>query len=172
MSSPADEWIAIAVLGKTRGNRGELTAFPLSGKPERFEALHEVFLFGSGTRYEVETTWFHQGTLIFKFRGVDTISDAELLTGAEVRVPLDQRTPLDPGEFFQDDLVGCQVVDRRTGQPLGSVSGWEDGGGSGLLVVNGDLLIPFARSICVEIDPAARRIAVELPEGLKDLNRP
>jgi 16S rRNA processing protein RimM len=172
VNEPADGWIAIAVLGKTRGNRGELTAFPLSGKPERFEALHEVFLFGSGARYEVETTWFHQGTLIFKFRGVDTISDAELLTGAEVRVPLDQRTPLDPGEFFQDDLIGCQVVDRRTGQPLGSVSGWEDGGGAGLLVVNGDLLIPFARTICVEIDPAARRIAVELPEGLKDLNRP
>ena len=172
MNEPADGWIAIAVLGKTRGNRGEVTAFPLSGKAERFEALHEVFLFGSGARYEVETTWFHQGTLIFKFRGVDTISDAELLTGAEVRVPLDQRTPLDPGEFFQDDLIGCQVVDRRTGQPLGSVSGWEDGGGAGLLVVNGDLLIPFARTICVEIDPAARRIAVELPEGLKDLNRP
>jgi 16S rRNA processing protein RimM len=172
VSSPADGWIAIAVLGKTRGNRGELTAFPLSGKPERFEALHEVFLFGSGGRYEVETTWFHQGTLIFKFRGVDTISDAEPLTGAEVRVPLDQRTPLDPGEFFQDDLVGCQVVDRSTGQLLGSVSGWEDGSGAGLLVVNGDLLIPFARSICVEIDPAAGRIAVELPEGLKDLNRP
>ena len=172
MNSPAAGWIAIAVLGKTRGNRGELTAFPLSGTPERFEALREVFLFGSGARYEVETTWFHQETLIFKFRGVDTISDAELLTGSEVRVPLDQRTPLAPGEFFQDDLVGCQVIDRRTGQTLGSVSGWEDGGGTGLLVVNGDLLIPFARSICVEIDPAARRIAVELPEGLKDLNRP
>ena len=83
-----------------------------------------------------------------------------------------QRTPLEPGEFFQADLVGCQVVDRRTGQSLGTVSGWEDGGGSGLLVVDGGLLIPFARSICVEIDPAARRIAVELPEGLKDLNRP
>ena len=92
--------------------------------------------------------------------------------GAEVRVPLDERTPLDPGEFFQDDLVGCRVVDRRTGQTLGSVSRWEDGGGSGLLVVNDGLLIPFARSICVEIDPAARRIAVELPEGLKELNKP
>ena len=171
MSSSAEGWVAIAVLGKTRGNRGELTALPLSGKPERFESLEEVFLFGSGARYEVEFTWFHQGTLIFKFRGVDTISDAELLTGAEVRVPLDQRTPLDPGEFFQDDLLGCQVIDRRTGQSLGAVSGWEDGGGSGLLVVNGGLLIPFARSICVEIDPEARRIAVDLPEGLKDLNQ-
>jgi 16S rRNA processing protein RimM len=171
VNSPTEGWVAIAVLGKTRGNRGELTAIPLSGKPERFESLEEVFLFGSGTRYEVEFTWFHQGTLIFKFRGVDTISDAEMLTGAEVRVPLDQRTPLDPGEFFQDDLLGCQVVDRRTGQTLGTVSRWEDGGGSGILVVDDGLLIPFARSICVEIDPGAKRIAVELPEGLKDLNR-
>jgi len=171
VSSPAAGWVAIAILGKTRGNRGEVTAFPLSGKPERYEALEEVFLFGSGKRYEVESTWFHQGTLIFKFRGVDSISDAELLTGAEVRVPIAQRTPLDPGEFFQDDLVGCQVVDRQTGQVLGTVSGWEDGGGAGLLAVDGHLLIPFVRSICVEIDPAAKRIVVELPEGLKDLNR-
>jgi 16S rRNA processing protein RimM len=171
VTSSPDGWIAIAVLGKTRGNRGELTAFPLSGKPERYQALEEVFLFGSGARYEVESTWLHNGTLVFKFRGVDTISEAELLVGAEVRVPLEQRTPLEQGEFFQDDLLGCQVVDRRTGQSLGKVSGWEDGGGSGLLVVEGGLLIPFARSICVEIDPAARRIAVELPEGLKDLNR-
>ncbi len=172
MTSQADEWIAIAVLGKTRGNRGEITAFPLGGKPERYRALEEVFLFGTGARYEVESAWFHNGTLIFKFRGVESISAAEALAGAEVRVPLEQRTPLEQGEFFQDDLVGCQVVDRRTGQPLGTVSGWQDGGGPGLLVVDGGLLIPFARSICVEIDPAAKRIAVELPEGLKDLNRP
>ena len=171
MNSAPDGWIAIAVLGKTRGNRGELTAFPLSGKPERYQAVEEVFLFGAGQRYEVESAWFHNGTLIFKFRGVDTISDAELLSGAEVRVPVSQRIPLEQGEFFQDDLMGCQVVDRRTGQSLGEVSGWEDGGGSGLLVVDTGLLIPFARSICVEIDPAAKRIAVELPEGLKDLNR-
>jgi 16S rRNA processing protein RimM len=172
VTSQADEWIAIAVLGKTRGNRGEITAFPLGGKPERYRALEEVFLFGTGARYEVESAWFHNGTLIFKFRGVESISAAEALAGAEVRVPLEQRTPLEQGEFFQDDLVGCQVVDRRTGQPLGTVSGWQDGGGPGLLVVDGGLLIPFARSICVEIEPAAKRIAVELPEGLKDLNRP
>ena len=172
MSSAADGWVAIAVLGKTRGNRGELTAVPLGGKPERFQALREVFLFGSGSRYEVESTWFHQGTLIFKFRGVDTISEAELLSGTEVCVPIDQRAPLDAGEFFQDDLIGCQVFDRRTGQTLGAVSGWESGGGAGLLVVDGGMLIPFARSICVEIDPAARRIVVDLPEGLKELNRP
>ena len=123
-------------------------------------------------RYEVESTWFHNGVLVFKFRGVDSISSAERLAGAEVRVPFGQRIILEPGEYFESDLLGCEVVDRRTGESLGRVTRLDEGGSSGLLVVDDDLLIPFARSICIEIDPAAKRIAVELPEGLKELNRP
>jgi len=165
-------WVTIALLGKTRGNRGELTALQLSDKPERFQALTEVYLFGSGERREVETTWFHNGALIFKFRGIDTISDAEPLTGCEVRVPMAERAPLDPGEFFQSELIGCEVFDHRTGERIGCVTDWQDGSGAGILVVDGHLMIPFARAICLEIDPAARRIAVELPPGLKDLNQP
>ena len=165
------DWVTVAVLGKPHGNRGEITAYPFS-KPERYEALRQVFLFGGGERHEVESAWFHSNTLILKFRGVDRIDDAEQLRGQEVRVPGTERAALEPGEFFQSDLLGCEVVDRRTGECLGRVTGWDDGGGSGLLVLQGGLLIPFARSICVEIDPGAKRIAVELPEGLKDLNSP
>ena len=169
MSPTEAGWVTVAVLGKTRGNRGEITAFSFSSKPERYQALKEVFLFGSGERKEVENTWFHAGVLIFKFRGIDTIEDAEKLAGVEVRVPISERVALEENEFFQSDLVGCEVVDRR-GETLGRVTGWEEGGGTGLLAV-GNLLIPFVRAICVEIDPAARRITVELPEGLKELNR-
>jgi 16S rRNA processing protein RimM len=163
-------WVAVAILGKTRGNRGEITAFALSNKPERYQQLREVFLFGSGERAEVDSTWFHNGVLVFKFRGVDSISDAERLAGVEVRVPISERVPLEENEFFQSELMGCEVVDRPSGASLGRVTAWEDGGGSGLLVV-GDLLIPFVRTICVEIDPGRRKITVELPAGLKDLNR-
>jgi 16S rRNA processing protein RimM len=170
VSQAQGDWVAIALLAKTRGNRGEITAVALSSRPERFETLQEVWLFGAGERYEVEHTWFHDGTLIFKFRGVDSIGAAELLYGAEVRIPAAARMPLEEGEFFQDDLIGCEVVDLHTGATLGRVAGFEESGGAGNLVV-GDLLIPFARSICVDIDPVARRIAVELPEGLKELNR-
>jgi 16S rRNA processing protein RimM len=134
-----------------------------------------VHLFREGQpdqRREVEEAWFHSGRLVLKFRGVDTISDAERLAGSEVRVPMSARVPLDPGEYFQSDLLGCEVMDRRTGASLGRVVGWQDGGRSGLLQVEGDLLIPFVRAICVEIDPAAKRIAVDLPAGLKELNRP
>jgi 16S rRNA processing protein RimM len=170
VTAPENDWVTVALLGKTRGNRGEITAFSLSSKPERFENLREVYLFGSGEKYEVEATWFHLRTLVFKFRGIDTISDAEKLTGAEVRVPFSERAPLEPGEYYESDLIGCEVFERPTGELLGRVSALQDGGGAGLLAV-GDLLIPFTKAICVEIDPAARRITVELPAGLKDLNR-
>ena len=172
MTLPEAEWVTVAVLGKTRGNRGEVLAFPLSGKPERYECLHEVFLFGSGDRYQIESTWFHDGALVFKFQGVDSISAAEDLRGAEVRIPKRQRIPLEAGEFFQSDLIGCEVVDQKSGESLGRVADWEESGGPGLLVMENGLLIPFARSICVEIDPESKRIAVRLPEGLKGLNVP
>ncbi|HXA05570.1 MAG TPA: ribosome maturation factor RimM [Bryobacteraceae bacterium] len=181
MSLPEDsQWVIIARLGRAWGNRGELAAIALTSKPERFQQLREVFLFreelpvGAGG-LEVEAVWEHGREWVFKFRGVDTISQAELLERAEVRIPLGDRLPVERDEHYVSDLMGCEVRDGATGELLGAVTGWQDAGGSGLLEVgNGEepLLIPFARSMCVEIDTAKKRIVVNLPEGLKDLNRP
>jgi 16S rRNA processing protein RimM len=170
-------WVAIARLGRAWGNRGGLAAISLTSKPERFQQLGEVFLFREGAPvgsggFEVESVRQHAGEWIFQFRGVETISQAEPLERSEVRVPMAERVVLEDGEHFLADLMGCEVRERQSGELVGVVTGWEDAGGSGLLEVGGNLLIPFARSICVEIDKGARRILVNLPEGLKDLNRP
>jgi 16S rRNA processing protein RimM len=167
--TPDDDWVTVAVLGRARGIHGELTAIPLS-KPERYAGLREVFLFPEGSRREVEAAWFHLNRLILKFRGVDTMSDAERLTGCEVRVPRAQRMQLDPGEYFESDLIGCEVIERDGGASLGRVTALNDGGSSGVLEVEGSLLIPFVRAICVAIQPEDRRIVVDLPAGLKELN--
>lgn len=163
-----EEWIAVAVLGRARGIRGEVTAVAF-GKPERLAALREVWI--EGRRYEVEEVWFHNGRPVLKFRGVDSMTDAQALTGCEVRIPRSERAEPEAGEYYISDLIGCEVIERATGRSLGTVTGWQDWGGPGVLEV-GTLLIPFARSICVEIDPKARRILVDLPEGLRELNQP
>jgi 16S rRNA processing protein RimM len=162
------------VLGRAWGIRGELIAIPFSDHPERYENLGRVYLFSEGRetgKFEVESVRSQSGSLLFKFRGIDTMTDAEAWRGAEVRVPSEERVALDSGEFFLSDLVGCEVVERGTGQSLGRVTAWNEGGASGLLQVGEDLLIPFVRSICVVIDTAAKRIEVEAPEGLLDVNR-
>ena len=119
---------------------------------------------------EVENTWMHGDHLIFKFRGVDTISDAEKLAGAEVAIPFEQRAAITEDEVYQSDLIGCQVIDT-TGRVLGEVTEFEETGGTPILHV-GELLIPFAKEICTTIDPANQKIVVNLPEGLLDLNVP
>jgi len=111
----------------------------------------------------------HGDHLILKFRGVDTISDAEKLAGADVAIPLEQRAALTDDEVYQSDLIGCEVVDS-TGRSLGVVSDFEETGGTPLLRVGEDLLIPFAKSICTKIDFEHKQITVNLPEGLLDLN--
>src|SRR5439155_24547138 len=128
----------ISVVSRVWGIGGEFAAMPFSDHPERFEDLGRVYLFGSGpdpTQCEVESVRSAAGSLLLKFRGIDSISDAEPWRGAEVRVPREERLALEPGEFYLSDLVGCEVVERGTGQPLGTVTRWDDGGASGLLVV-------------------------------------
>ena len=169
------DWVTLAVLGRTHANRGEITAISMTSKPDRFETLREAWLFpaeGEPKHVEIESFWLHGGRLVFKFKGIDNISDAELWQRAEVRVPAAQRAPLEEGEFYYSDLMGCEVFDRRTGDRLGAVAAFQEFGcPSGTLELDNGLLIPFARAICVNIDPAARRIDVELPEGLREVNR-
>ncbi len=132
---PDSQWVTIAVLTRVRGTRGELAAVPYSMNPERFRNLRRVFLFGDGSEFTVESVWTHDRELIFKFAGIDSVEDAEPWRRSEVRVPLEERAPLAEGEFFHSDLIGCEVIDRATGRSLGAVTGYDDGGGAGLLEV-------------------------------------
>jgi len=165
-----------------RGNRGEVVAVPLGSRKERYALLREVFLCNPyeslehGRLRSVQSVWLDRGRVVFKFQGVDSIAEAEKLRGLEVRIPRTSRLELAPGEYYLSDLIGCDVTEASGGLTIGKVCSWEDYGGSVLLVVEdrsgNELMIPFAQSICVNIDVEARRIQVNLPEGLKELNRP
>jgi 16S rRNA processing protein RimM len=175
-SQEGGDWIAVAVLGRPRGIRGELTAVSLSSKPERFASLKLVRLVPADAgeavclHYEVESVWDHGGTLVFKFAGVDSMNDAEKLRGAEVQVPASERVELGPGEYFHSDLIGCEVRERISGRVVGKVTDFQEYGGPPLLEVDGGrLLIPFVKAICVDIRPADKLILTELPEGLESL---
>ena len=161
--------MVIAQLTRPRGNKGELGAFPLTDHRERYEQLTTVQI--AGSPYVVEQVWYHKDRPVFKFRGIDSIGDAERLAGQDVSVPAGERFPLPEDEFYFADLVGCRVVDMNTGQVVGAVTGWQELGGPVVLEVdNGRVLVPYAKAILPEIDLEAREIRARLPEGLLDLN--
>ena len=77
-----------------------------------------------------------------------------------------------PGTYYEYQLVGC-AVETTAGDVVGEVAKVEGGGGASRLVMNGprgEILIPLAVDICVEIDVAKRKIRINPPEGLLELN--
>jgi len=180
----AAAWVAVVRLGRCRGLRGEIYGDVLN-PPESYGWLRRVWLRGAGGALlfdgkplDVVEARPYKGRLILRFAGIDSVEAAHPLTGCEAVVPRGELPPLPEGEYYLSDLVGCTVVDRRTGAPAGTVTGWQDFGGSILLEMEpageaggGVVWIPFTRSICVEIRPGDRLLVVDPPEGLFELNR-
>jgi 16S rRNA processing protein RimM len=172
-------WVAVGRILRERGRIGEVTAEIYSSQPGRAEKLKDVMLGLGGLRrpVQVERLWYHNGRPVFKFYGIDSISDAEIWRGAELLAPESERARPEPGEYSHADLIGCEVRTLAAEQPLGIVRGIEDYGSQILLSVEkyagktarGEMLIPFVNAICREIDVARKVIRVELPEGLADL---
>jgi 16S rRNA processing protein RimM len=169
MTTVDENWVAIGRLWRTRGNRGELLGELDSSDPEREQKLTEVALEVDGRRQvmRVEETWRHDGRPVFKFVGIDSISDAEKWEGAEMSVRTSEVEPPEEGAYSYADLVGCRVLGDSE---IGVVTEVEEFGGAPLLKLEAadgrEILIPFARSICKVIDVASKTIRVELPEGL------
>jgi len=168
--------IVIARTVKAFGIRGEVAAEILTDFPERFADVEGVVLRRGGEQREatLEGHRFHKGRVLLKFAGVDTMSGAELLVGFDVVVADDELFELPEGEdlYYDFDLVGCEVV-STSGEAIGTVESVMRTGAHELLSVRRpggrEALVPFVDEICVEVDVAARRIVVELPEGLLDL---
>jgi 16S rRNA processing protein RimM len=119
---------------------------------------------GSESRaVEIVSVRAHKGRLLIRIAGVDDANSAQALAGA-VLTACRERIPLQPGEYFDEDLAGCAVVGTQ-GQAYGTVDRVEHYPASDMLVVGGRM-VPMVSAIVREIDPAARRIVIDPPEGL------
>ena len=123
-------------------------------------------------RLVIATVRFHNERPIIGFEGVGDMNAAVALAGTELRIPVEQLATLPPDMFYRHDLVGC-VVDTTDGSSIGTVTDVEGTlGGSRLVVTTsrGELLVPLAAEICRSIDVEGKRIVIEPPAGLLDLN--
>ncbi len=170
-----DDMVLVGFVARTHGNKGQVILKSESDfAAERFRDGARVFArIGDGpiALLEVTSARFQQGRPIVGFSGFSSISDAERLTGAELRIPETDQTPLPAGTYYHHQLIGCEVV-IDGGEALGRVSAVQGDGQATRLVITGprsEVLIPLAAPICA-VDVAAKRIVVTPPEGLLEVN--
>lgn len=128
---------------------------------------------GERREVTVEDLWPHKGFLVLKFRGIETMNDAEPLIGAELQLPSSERAQLEPGWTYLSDLVGCTVYDGE--RQIGEIEGVQFGAGEAplLVVKSGAKLpyeIPFAEAYLEKLDLEHRQVRMRLPEGLLEVN--
>jgi 16S rRNA processing protein RimM len=173
------DFITLARVVKTQGRRGEVAGEIYSDVPGRFALGMRLLALPREPNkirreLEVQDFWPHKGLLVFKFAGVDSISEAETLVGCELQVPQSQRSELQAGWNYVSDLVGCSVLDR--GRDIGRIEDVEFGAGEAplLMVRDGARLveIPFAEAYLDSVDLERRQVRMNLPEGLLEVNAP
>lgn len=170
-----DDMVLVGRIARAHGNRGQVIVDPATDFPEeRFRAGSIVHIRrgDAAQPITIDSVRFHRGRPIIGLAGIDTMDAAEALAGAELRIGDDALRPLPAGSYYHHDLIGCSVETPR-GETIGRVTSVEgDAAGSRLVVEtrNGDVLIPMAEGIWQSVDLPARKIVVEPPEGLLDLN--
>ena len=168
--------VVVGRIGKPHGIRGEVTVEVRTDEPERRFAdgatLSVAPPGGSafvGSTLTVESTRWHQSTLLVVFAEIADRTAAEAARGVvlSVAVPADE-TPDDPEEFYDHQLVGLAAFDLG-GAPLGEVTGLVHGA-QDLLTIRTpdgrDALVPFVKALVPEVDLAARRVVIDDRPGL------
>jgi len=170
------ERIALGVIRRANGVRGEASVEPWTDLPDRFSELRAVTLVSPDeetTRTaRIDSARVHGDRVLVKFDGIDSPEALRDLQNWTIEIPESEARQLDPDEYFLHDLAGLHLIDAE-GRDRGEVVEAYAGGGGTLLNVRAadghEFEVPFAADICTSIDLEAKKIVVALPEGLDDL---
>jgi len=167
-------YLNVGKIVNTHGIRGEVRIWPQTDFPEvRFRQGSRLLLFMPGkadaTPVEVVSARPQKNMFLVKLKGIDSMTEAEKLKGGVLKVEDEDRVPLEEGEYYIRDIVGCTVVTEE-GETLGVVTDVLSPGANDVWVVKRpkgkELLLPVIDEVVLDVDVAAKRIKVHLMEGL------
>jgi tRNA (guanine37-N1)-methyltransferase len=167
--------IALGIIRKAHGIRGEASVEAWTDSLERFNDLSHATLVSHDEQetreVTIESCRIHSGRVLLKFGEIGSPEDLREVQGWTVEIPESEARALEVDEVFMHDLVGLKLVDLE-GRDRGVVTDAFEGGGGVLLTVRRgekEYDVPFASAICRSVDIREKRIVVDLPVGLDDL---
>ncbi|HVE92987.1 MAG TPA: ribosome maturation factor RimM [Actinomycetota bacterium] len=156
-------------VGKAVGLRGEVEVEVVSDDPERFRT-GSVLLLGVDRQVTVRSSRRARGRHVVAFEEIGDREGAESLRGSDLSVPADRTRKLQPGEYWDHELVGCAVL-LADGTEAGRVVDVLHMPAQDLLVVDSggrERMVPLVADLVASVDTSSRTIVVNPIPGLLD----
>ena len=155
------------IVGAPFGLKGFVKVKPLSGEIDHLLKLKTATLRRDGKEQSlaIEEIAAIPPAAAIRFAGCDTPEAAKALRGAELLVDRKDAAPLQPGEFYVEDLKGLTVIAGGSGQPLGHIDNIIEGGGGDLAEIrlhSGEVkLVPFRTEFFPAVDLAQKQATLQ-----------
>ena len=165
------KYLEIGQIVNTFGIKGMVKIKPFTDDIRRFDRLKKVYIKirKSLKELEIEEVKYHKNQVLLKFKGIETVEQAEILRNAIIEIDRKDAIPLEEGEYFIADLLESEVYTDE-GEKLGILEDIFNTGSNDIYVVKNELgksiLLPRIKEVFKEIDVENKKIIVHLIEGL------
>jgi len=123
---------------------------------------------GEETVYEIDRAKAQGRSVLLSLKGVTHRTPAEALAGCDLFIDKTALPKLEEGTYYWSDLIGVEVYSVE-GDFLGRLESIFQTGSNDVYVVKHagrELLLPALTSVVKSVDLKARRMEVDVPEGL------
>ena len=163
----------IGKIVNTHGVKGEMRVLPMTEDIKRFEKLKKVYVQQKDLKeYEISAVRYHKHFVLLKFKGIETLTEAETLKNAILKIDRKDSLPLEENEYYISDLYGLKVQTKE-GRDLGEIKDILYTGSNDVYVVKNEqtkkeILIPAIKQCILQVDIESGVMIVELLEGLEE----
>lgn len=168
-----EKYLRVGVISNTHGVHGEVKVYPTTDDIKRFDYLKEAVI-DTGKEYidvNVTSVKYFKNMVILKFEQFNNMDQVIPYKGMDLLVTRENAIPLEEGEHFIVDLVGCKVV-TDDGEDFGELVDVLQTGANGVYVVKmndgKEVLLPVIDECVLEKDVENKVIKVHIMKGLLD----
>jgi 16S rRNA processing protein RimM len=148
--------------------------YPTTDDPEKFETLKTCYLKGAKGEMKPLTITgcsYFKGLVILGFEEIQTIDDAIPLRQKELYCDRENAVPLEEGEYYLADIIGCEVFDED-GNKLGVMEDYLETAAQDVYKIRRDngkeFLVPAVDAFIKEVDVAGGRMVIHVIPGMID----
>ena len=142
---------------KPQGIKGEIKVLPLSN-PDFFKEIEYVSI--NGTQAKIESASIREDGVYLKLDIIRDRNDAEEYRDAILSVEREALPDLEDGQFFYEDLIGCEVF-FEDGERVGEIINIENYGSKDIFEIHhgfSNTLCPFVEDVFTNIDTKTKKI--------------